>query len=209
MKYEIILICFLMVLLSLNFVSAPIGGWIIEGNKVYVNDSIAYISAEPKTLTQDGWVVFNVTSKVYTGNVDITLGLDIPEAIPKSAELYSPEWKNRTYNYSCTFANSYFNYTITPKHFWCYYNKTSAGNGTGLELIYDRDFEWGNIPAKTAYWNISYLQEYKDISGVWNSIDYEHGGMNKWWYKKDIPIVANQSYQFRVYVELEKNWRYK
>ena len=181
--------------------------WIIDGNKVYVDDNNAYISAEPYQISKDDYVFFNVTSKIYSGNVDVILGFNTTEVNPISTELYSPEWKNKTLSYACYFNNSYFNYTISPKHFWCYLNRTGTGNGTGLELIYDRDFEWGNLAEKTAYWNESYLQEWKDISGVWQTINQNYGGMNKWFYKQNISIQANKSYQFRVYIEINKELR--
>ncbi|MHA1482670.1 MAG: hypothetical protein ACTSQA_04435, partial [Candidatus Heimdallarchaeaceae archaeon] len=33
--------------------------WIVEGDKVYTNDSKVYLSAYPHTLSETGWVYFN------------------------------------------------------------------------------------------------------------------------------------------------------
>jgi len=43
------------------------------------------------------------------------------------------------------FENSYFNYTVNPKYFWCYENV--SGN---LRLFYDHYYEWANLTRKEA-----------------------------------------------------------
>ncbi|MHA1482091.1 MAG: LamG domain-containing protein [Candidatus Heimdallarchaeaceae archaeon] len=179
--------------------------WIVEGDKVYTNDSKVYISAYPHTLSDSGWVYFNITSKVYTGNVDVVWGFNTTELRPRRAQLFKPH--NITKSYTCL--TDYFNYTQSPKHFWCYNNITTytdesniTMDGSYLELIYERDFEWGDIPSQTAYWNIT--ENYKDISGNFESIDYNHGGMSKWWYKKNFPIVQDQEYQVRILIKIPR-----
>lgn len=180
--------------------------WTIEGNKVYVNDSNVYISAEPHTLENSGYVYFNLTSKFYSGNIDVVWGFDINYLQPRSAEIYKPEIETITQSYSCDFDNSYFNYTLNPNHFWCYSNITLLSNGTetGLNLIYEHDFDYGNLTLKTAYWNESSLREWQSISQAFDSIDYNYGGMNKWYYLKDISIEENKSYLIRGFIEFPR-----
>jgi len=177
--------------------------WVIEGNRVYVDNNDVYISAQPHTIKERGYVYFNITSKQYEGDVDVIFGFNTPLLKPTKAELYKPEWKNRTESYTCL---EYFNYTLNPKHAWCYRNKTNKNNETidELELIYEHSFEWGNLNEKTIYWNESYLDEWKDISQAFSSINYEHGGMNKWYYIKDIPIEKNKNYLIRGFIEIPR-----
>lgn len=131
-KRYMILFSFVL-LFSLTSISA----YIIEGNKIYIDDDKVYISANPHTITENGWVIFDVRSKVYTGDMDVILGFDTTKVKPvKAGLLYNGEWK--------------------------------------------------------------------DISGIWSSIDYDYGGMNKWFYKKDVPIIANRNYKMAVFLVIDR-----
>lgn len=184
------------------FVFAGTDNWTIDGNKVYVDDPYVYISAEPHTINENGWVYFNVTSKVYEGDVDIIWGFDTDYLKPKKAELY--KLHNVTKSYTCL--TEYFNYT--SNHFWCYGNVTTYDNETNeteyeLKLIYEHDFEWSNLAEKTAYWNVT--ENWKGISGVFNSVDYDYGGMNKWYYIKNFNIQKDKNYLVRGFIEIPRN----
>lgn len=127
----LILVGIIFILFLISFASA----WTINGDIVYINDSNAYISATPHTLTSSGWVTFNVLSKIYTGNVDLVLGFDTDRLKPIELQKYvGGEWVSVT----------------------------------------------KNIP----------------------SIDYDYGGMNKWWYIEDYPIQKNVNYTFRVKIKV-------
>jgi len=189
---------FLMVLVvNIGLFSAQ--DWTIEGDKVYYEDAKVYLSAEPHTLSQSGWVYFNVTSKVYTGDIDVVFGFNTEFARPKKIELYKPTTRNVPHAFACDFEDSYFNYTVSPKHFWCYLNES---NGTGMQLIYERDFEWGNLPAKIAYWNVSSVTEWKDYSQTAFTINHNYKDMNRWVYFKNVPIVEDKGYFFRGYINI-------
>ena len=110
--------------------------WTMEGDKVYFEDSKVYISAEPHTPTESGWVYFNITSKVYSGNVDLALGFETDKLKPKKAELFSPH--NVSYVYEV------------------------CNNQTGCEEVLE-----------------SHIEDYKDIPGNFDSMDYDYGGMKK------------------------------
>jgi len=172
--------------------------YIIDGDLVYIDNNKTYISAYPHTISESGWIYFNITSKIYEGNIDIVWGFNTSLMKPKKAELYKPELKNRIKSYIC---EGYFNYTRDPNHFWCYYNNS---NTSQLELIYERDFEWGNLAEKTVYWNETYLQEWKDYSHTFYSKNYDFGGMNKWYYIKNIPVQKNQGYLIRGFIEIPR-----
>ena len=86
MKKYILLV--VMIFLALPLSSAQ--DWVIDGNKVYVDDSKVFIQAQPHT-TAGGWVYFNLTSKVYTGDIDAVWGFDTDVARPTKAQLYNPQ----------------------------------------------------------------------------------------------------------------------
>ena len=170
--------------------------WIIEGNKVYVDDDYVYISAEPHTINKDDWVVFNITSKVYTGNADFVLGVDNSNK-PTKLERFNPQEVSMIMNYTCT--GDSFNFTTSPNYAWCY-------NGT--EVIFEHSFDSGNIPLQTISWEESYIRDWEPINAEFNSLDYNYGGMNKWWYKTDVPIVQDVEYLYRVYIDTSGKGKY-
>jgi hypothetical protein len=185
----------------IGLIVAGIGDWITDGDRVYVNDSFVYISATPHTIYGSGYIIFNVTSKVYSGNVDVVMGFDSNKAKPRSVELLKPHYVNHTKSYTCLTDD--FNYTLSPKHAWCWKNGSNEDNSsTILRLLFERDFEVGNIPSKTIYWNESEYKEWKDYSSTISSINYNYGNMTKWYYNKNVPIIQDTEYSFRVWVDV-------
>jgi len=193
----------------LSFIAAYAGSsqsWVIEGDKVYVDDANVFIQAEPHTITGSGSVLFNFTPKAYTGDVDVVWGFDTDEARPTAAWLYSPHEIATTHSYTCN--DDYFNYTVNPNRFWCWDNvteyfhdnatNTTTETGWHYELVKEGEFEWGDIPTKTAYWTTSRIEDYKEISGAFQNVDYAYGGMDKWWFKKNVPVVAGNNYQVKI-----------
>ncbi len=115
--------------------ACPALAYQIDGNKVYIDDAKAYISAEPHTLHESGWVYFNIISKTYSGDVDIAFGFDIENVQPKKAE------------------------------------RLNGGN-------------WVNIADK------------------FDSIYWTHDNLTKWYYAKNIPVVAGTTYMVRVWLNI-------
>jgi len=56
--------------------SPVINGYEIIDNKVVIEDENVYLSADPHTIYCDTTVFFNLTSKKYSGNIDIALGIN-------------------------------------------------------------------------------------------------------------------------------------
>jgi hypothetical protein len=54
----------------------------------------------------------------------------------------------------------------------------------------------------TAYWHTrqTKIEDYRDISDRFDSIDYNHDGKNKWYYVTDIPVTAGVQYTVRTYI---------
>ena len=105
---------FIVILTSIS--TAPLQDWVIDGNKVYINDSKVFISAEPHTIQDSSYVYFNLTSKIYEGNIDIVFGFDTSLIKPKKAELLNStgDWKD----YSQVFSVVSYNYSGMNK--WYY-----------------------------------------------------------------------------------------
>lgn len=177
--------------------------WTIEGDKVFVDDDNIYVSASPHTLGGSDWVIFNFTSKVFTGNIDAVLGFDTTTLQPQTIERFNPTTELRNVSYTCE--TDYFNYTTSPNHAWCYENITeyidNSTYNSHLELIWDGDFDSGDLPSKTVTWEEQYLDIWKSTSLNFDSTNYEYQGMNKWWYTQDVPITQDTEYVFRVYIK--------
>lgn len=163
----------------------------IDGDRVYVDDENVYISVEPHTISNSGWVEATFESKVYSGDIDVVFGFPTESIRPKYVQLYSPHEIDQEYSYICEHE---FNYTTEPNFFTCYNEENST-------LIFEHSFLHGDIPSQTAYWNETYDVEWKDFSANWNSIDLEYDGKNKWWYIQGQHINADQEYRIRYYLE--------
>jgi len=201
-KWIFILCSFSIFTIAMSFGSVSDQSWVIDGDRVYINDNNVFLQAKPHTLYSSGWVYFNLTSKVYAGDIDVVWGFDIGTARPTKAELYSPRDVNTTKSYTCT--GDYFNYTwdyngSPDNHFWCWDVATENDTYT---LLHDGWFEWGDIPQCTAFWNEAVHYDWTDVSGKFESISYTIGGMDKWYYVKDVPIVQGRNYQMRAYINI-------
>lgn len=174
----------------------------IDGNNVYVNNSNAYLSAEPHTIYQSGWVYFNATAKSYTGDADFIWGFDTDATITRKAEYYNPRDVEVQRSYTCVGADIWYNYTISPNHFWCWYNRTYDNVTYEDVLIFDHDFDSYDVPTSTAYWTENVHEDWQDISDRFDSLNYDFGGMNKWYYITDVAITAGQNYQMRAWVDV-------
>ena len=200
---------------------SPGDNWTIDGDTVYMDDANAYLSATPHTLSCSGWVYFNLTSKTYSGNIDVVWGFDRPNVKPTKAELYAPYWNNWTtyherffYNVSsillssdsCGVGNDYNTYHRNITYQTPIYNYTSFeidGYET-ISSIVCFDSYLQNGTNYTAYWhtNHSQLILWKDLSSSFTKVNYDYGGMNTWYYVKGVSVAAGETYQIRALVDV-------
>ena len=75
-KFFFTISLFLFSYFLITFDQAVKSNYVIDGNKVYINDSNVLIIAEPHTIYSSGWVYFNITPKTYSGKVDVVWGFD-------------------------------------------------------------------------------------------------------------------------------------
>ena len=107
----------IIILCSICTASADVGDWVIDGNKVYVDDSKVYLSAEPHTLPESGFVYFDINPKTYTGDVDLYFGFNSDGLKPTSAYYNNNgEW----INIASHFNKINYDYDVFDR--WYYYN---------------------------------------------------------------------------------------
>lgn len=95
MKKQLLLIIILL-LQTLSFIPITVGDddWIIDGDKVYIDDEYVYLSAQPHTIIESTWVEFTLISKQYTGDIDVVWGFDHDIVRPKTPQ----RWNGTAYN---------------------------------------------------------------------------------------------------------------
>ncbi len=167
----------------------------IEGETIFVNDSKVFISATPYNISS-GWVDFNITSKIYEGDVDLVMLFDTNYTKPVAAQYYSPHVVSLNRSYTC---NDYFN--ISGGHFWCYDTLQDENNNTYYQLNFDHDFDSGNVQERTAYWSEDIVSGYRDVPKIFNSRAINYQGMNRAYYVKDFPMIQGQDYAFRIRIK--------
>ncbi len=112
---------FLLVGVPYGFVS----GYMIEGNSVYIDDSKAFISITPHTLPSSGEIIINLTSKIYSGPIDLVGGFNRDDVSFRDAYLYKPMYVNTSQSFTCD-PPYWWNYSVAPKHMYCWL--TVSGN---------------------------------------------------------------------------------
>jgi hypothetical protein len=191
-------------LLSVSFVSAQ--DWVIVGDTVFVNDTNAFISAEPHTLTSSGDVEFTLISKSYSGDIDVLFGFNTSEARPVNAFYYTSINITETKNYTC---EHNFNYTINPNYAWCYatwnyINRTTNTTVYENHIFFKHDFLNGNLTTKTIYWNETKQGGYIDVSNKFINGDFDYGGNNKWYWIKNFGVEAGKEYKLKSFIQVPK-----
>lgn len=190
--------------------SLPLGksehAYVLNGSSVYIDNTHAFISATPHTRNSSGYINYELESKDYTGNIDVYFGFDSSTGIkPKSLELYNPHEVNTTLSYVCS-NPYYFNYTLSPKQAWCWENitywKDNLTEANYMHLVFEHDFETGNLGTGTIYWNESELVEWTDIGDTFIQVPYDYGGKDIWYVRQNIPITAGQRYTVRAYIDV-------
>lgn len=206
-------------------------GWVIDGDKVYVNNSKFYASAVPHILSGSGWVVFEFESKTYDGDIDMVWGFNTDNTLPnRNIQI----WRNYTHYYiayryedrtgSKTFYNvtSYENLGIENYDF---YNVT-FGNKNNTKL-YSFTYNNGNNSAIVAFTSFQEVGDGDDYraTGVysrwlsysynrsffdWDDIDlsyvkynWDHGGMDTWYLVKNQNIQKDKRYKIRAWIDVE------
>jgi hypothetical protein len=217
MKYNPFIFSFLIFIVLCGSINAT-DNYIINNNSVYINDSEVYLSATPHTLSSSGWVYFNLTSKVYTGNIDVCWGFNTSISKPTKAELYKPHWINTTTDHQKTFYNpSFVVYTgdkldygnsYNTNHRYAFTEQIINDNGT-IYITSNASFDSFDTDETnyTVYWHTRYDNHYlwKDFTDSFNSVNHDYKGFDKWYYIKNISIISDKEYTVRAWVDIPVN----
>lgn len=122
------------------------GSWVIDNDTVFYNSSKGYLSASPHTITNDGWVEFELESYNYSGDVEAFWLFQTDLIKPKHPHI----WRNITHNltgYNIT--EQWGNITITNISEW---------TNLGIANYDDYDVVWGN-ENNTKLFEVNYSDE--------------------------------------------------
>jgi len=113
MKYKLMFLWLLTVFVLIKAATA----YTIVGDSVMIDDPQVYLSATPHTLTENGWVAFNFTSKIYTGDANVVLGVDTEQMTPKKVMRWNfaqDRWVSFDKDWSSVYRN------LDDKNKWWY-----------------------------------------------------------------------------------------
>jgi hypothetical protein len=230
------------VLVLLSFLSIDTGGddppggnWVIDGNKVYVNDSNAYLSAEPHTITSEGWVEFEVMRKVGPANFDIDLiwGFNTSEMQPTKPRYWSnythnllgwhwvEHWSNLSLFYIISYNNlgieNYDNYTVdwgnknNTKLYQVNYTDAVFGNSSAIIAFTSFDFDGtnGTISGNHDFWESYTYQDtfwdWKRMPSNWITVENYTYQGMNKWYMINFTSEKDVLYRFKAYIKLPFN----
>lgn len=212
---------FILFILGANNVIAANSSGIIDNNSIYINDSNVYINIYPHTIYSSQWVYFNLSTKTYTGDIDIAFGFNVSNVRPTKAEYYYP----LTYRIANTYTNMTFMYvsridvsTETPIYGNDYNTyrrnityKLPTGNDSNNNTI------WSNYTTVVAFdsftqsgqnytvrWhNRNYrTQEWVDVSSGFTTTTWYYDNFSTWFTAKNVAMISGTYNVLRVYMEI-------
>ena len=209
------IIAILIVFLLLICGTVTASDYTIVDDTVFFDDSNVYLSASPHTLASSGWVYFNLTSKIYSGNIDVVWGFNTSVTKPQKAELYNPHWINTTTDHTKTFYNPTFRVyeggtfdygnSYNTNYKYTIIEEINNANGTTY-ITSNASFDSFDTDGTnyTIYWYTRYDNHYmwKDFSSSFNSVIYDYNGYDKWYYIKDIPVNSSVNYTVRGWMDI-------
>jgi len=198
--------------------SSTSAGYIIEDNKVYTEGIWGKLEAYPHTIHSSDWVYFNITMYKDFSDLDFLWGFNTTEVKPVKAEFYKPHFVNWTtshsmffYNVSsisvtdepCDYGNEYNSYKRKITYQVCSgYNNTTECNTTSAVVCFD-SYE-RNGANYTVFWHTKHsrIENWINVGKYFNHIEYNYGGMNRWYFIKNFEIEPNKTYTVRAYVKV-------
>ena len=180
----------------------------VEGVHEFYNDSKVYFDIYPKT-TRGEPVNINLTLKVFTGAVDVVIGINTSDMDILGLERYNRRNNSITRTARCH-ALFWYNYTLSPKHAWCWQNTTIYDDlnnsvGTNYSLVWERDFEAYDLTKNEIYWTEYVIAEWDNIAGLFDKTEYEYQGFNTWYYASGLSVEDGKNYLLRFFPGIVPN----
>ena len=88
-KQLLLIILLLLQTLSVFIPTSIATEYIIDGDKVYIDDEYVYLSAEPHTIIEDTDVAFELISKQFSGDIDVAFGINCTNMSVKNPRLWN------------------------------------------------------------------------------------------------------------------------
>jgi hypothetical protein len=196
---------------------------------VYVDNAKARISASPHTLTTDGYVYLNVTSKSFGGHVDFCFGFADKQAFPTSLEIYDPQTTFKqhqlnlnafpstagyrvNYNFSKKTDNTFLKGYVSVEYdtnFLSASNQTARGKSDNLTLnsswktVLRQYIDVGYLDSQMLYWNTTETTYWRSLSSAssFEKEAFSFQGMNTW-YQTKATVETNKEYYLRLFLTL-------
>ena len=212
--------CLSLLVLSSTVASA----WEIDGDRVWQNDSNCYISVEPHTLHNSGWVVITVKTHHYSGNLDACLGFNTTVARPSK-----PAWKNHWENTTTYHQAHFYNVTSIESYSGSNFDYGNNYNTYQRTITYHRPVDWDEETNTTTYElataNVSF-DSYEEVgdgddyvihwhtdhsewvewtrvpASRYHSVTYDFMGFDRWYYATDLTVQAGKEYTLRFWVDV-------
>lgn len=176
-------------------VAMPVLAFTIDGDTVTWENSYGKVTQTPHTLVGTAnYPEIEFTSYFSTTqNLDIAFGFAEPFIVPSRAEYYNPHDVETEFSYVC---DGYFSYSLDPNYVWCYTPNASA-------LMFEHEFDTGNLATKTVYWTETEHVEWTDISNKFDKITYDMDGKNTWYIIEDVEFEPYETKTIRLRVNVE------
>ncbi|HLB43719.1 MAG TPA: LamG-like jellyroll fold domain-containing protein [Gammaproteobacteria bacterium] len=199
--------------------------YIINGDRVFINDSNVFLDAFPHTVRfSDTPVEFELINKVKNMSVDIYLGVNTNMIRPKNAFYYNSQNISKT---ETKMYKGYYSFNITntaltceigdadslfKKNAWFYTCNNINNCSTPINKILCFDsFVDGDIE-DTIYWNVTNIEfvEWQKIKeGSLDVINYDYASLNKWYHLDNFFTIKDKSYKAKLSFDIINNNYYK
>jgi len=186
----------------------------------FVDNKDAYIAASPKTMTTDGYVYFNVTSKDLEGAVDFCVGFEGTHGYPESVEVYDPREEitqfeidlntylndplcKVDYNYTTRESKKLHDGFVWANRNMSIVNEKNQTVGWDNVQVLMKQYDVIDLSTGLGSWGVSEIVYWRDI-GSGEELEKESfnfQGMDTW-YNGEVDIQKNKEYYLRMWLTL-------
>ena len=217
-RYTYALIIIALIILGGTIINNA-SAYVIDHNNhsVWITGDYGKLEATPHTITQSGWVYFNITPYQDIGNIDMVWGFNTSEVKPRKAEFFKPHWINWTVDHEkffwnvskieftiddCCCGNEYNIYKRKVTYQTGYNNETNESIMTTETVCFDSYTHNGTN--YTAYWTThhSRLENWIDVSNKFHLVNYNYDNKTRWWYVTNFAVEKNKTYTGRVWIDV-------
>lgn len=157
-----------------------------EGSRVFINESSFFLSADPETVTGQGWVEVTLNSRQYTGGLLVGIMSD-------SSALHFSTPQRETNHYEDVLKSYYCNGNLVvnrpDKTFECFDNSS---------VIFSHNFSAVNRNTNTAYWYENEQVRWSDVPRTPKTFTNSRRTIT---YLDSIDFVAGQPSTFRFFLQ--------